>query len=122
MLIELLTGRKPILSFEDEIRSLVTHFISSLEENNLLDIIDDQVQRECGHEELMAISYLAKRCLSLDGRHRPTMKEVAMELERIRFAQPEEVGSDETEPVESWDSISTSTRSHSESDENSQSS
>ncbi|KAF8007388.1 hypothetical protein BT93_K1404 [Corymbia citriodora subsp. variegata] len=85
---ELLTGQKPISSLrEQEGRSLATYFIISMEENRLLDIVDAQVLKEGNKEEIASVANLAKRCLNLNGRNRPTMKEVAMELERIRKLQ-----------------------------------
>ncbi|XP_039161086.1 wall-associated receptor kinase-like 1 [Eucalyptus grandis] len=88
VLVELLTGQKPILSMrEKEGRSLVTYFIISMEGNRLFDIVDAQVLKECKKEEISLVANLAKRCLNLAGKARPTMKEVAMELERIRKLQ-----------------------------------
>ncbi|KAF8007156.1 hypothetical protein BT93_K1224 [Corymbia citriodora subsp. variegata] len=88
VLVELLTGQKPISSLrEQEGRSLATYFIISMEENRLLDIVDAQVLKEGNKEEIASVANLAKRCLNLNGRNRPTMKEVAMELEGIRKLQ-----------------------------------
>ncbi|KAF8007065.1 hypothetical protein BT93_K1156 [Corymbia citriodora subsp. variegata] len=88
VLVELLTGQKPISSLrEQEGRSLATYFIISMEENRLLDIVDAQVLKEGNKEEIASVANLAKRCLNLNGRNRPTMKEVAMELERIKKLQ-----------------------------------
>ncbi|KAH1081582.1 hypothetical protein J1N35_021343 [Gossypium stocksii] len=85
VLVELLTGEKPILSLKmaDESRSLATHFIASMEENRVLEIIDGRVAKQAKVEELMMVAKLAYRCLSLSGKKRPTMKEVAMQLEQI---------------------------------------
>ncbi|KAE8076184.1 hypothetical protein FH972_014848 [Carpinus fangiana] len=38
-------------------------------------------------EEIIAVANLVKRCLDLNGKKRPTMKEVAMELETIQMLQ-----------------------------------
>lgn len=85
VLVELLTGQKPISSiWANEGRNLTTYFVECIEENCLFDIIDDQVRKTGEAEEIMAVSDVAKRCLNSYGRNRPTMKEVAMELERIR--------------------------------------
>nr|GEZ73122.1 wall-associated receptor kinase-like 2 [Tanacetum cinerariifolium] len=35
-------------------------------------------------EELLAVANLAMRCLNFNGKNRPTMKEVAVELETVR--------------------------------------
>ena len=85
VLVELLTGKKPIYwTSSKEEKSLVAQFISSLEENNLHDILDDRVRKEGEKENILAIANLTKRCLYLNGKKRPTMKEVTFELERIR--------------------------------------
>ncbi|KAL6319042.1 hypothetical protein AAG906_001515 [Vitis piasezkii] len=70
----------------EEEKSLVVHFIFSLEENRLYDILDDRVRKEGEKEKIMAMANLAKRCLNLSGKKRPTMKEVTFELERIRMS------------------------------------
>ncbi|XP_030439931.2 wall-associated receptor kinase-like 1 [Syzygium oleosum] len=85
VLVELLTGQKPISSLrEQEGRSLATYFIISMEQNRLFDIMDAQVLKEGKKEDIASAAILAKRCLYLNGRNRPTMKEVAMGLEGIR--------------------------------------
>jgi serine/threonine protein kinase len=88
VLAELLTSEKAISSTRtQESKSLATYFIQSVEENNLFDIIDSQVLKEDKKEEIIAVANLAKRCLDLNGKKRPTMREVAMELEGIRMLQ-----------------------------------
>lgn len=87
VLVELLTGEKPI-SFnrsQDE-RSLASHFLVSMETKNVEKILDDQVSQGA-REEVMAVAKLAKRCLNLNGKMRPTMKAVATELDNIRKSQ-----------------------------------
>ncbi|KAL8156502.1 hypothetical protein AgCh_001557 [Apium graveolens] len=88
VLVELLTGQKPILAprHDDEGRSLATHFILAMEEKRVLDILDPRIIKEGGKEEIMAFSKLAFRCLNLNGRKRPRMKQVAAELESIRLS------------------------------------
>ncbi|XP_056171317.1 wall-associated receptor kinase-like 1 [Syzygium oleosum] len=85
VLVELLTGRKPISPLsEEEGRNLVAYFIISMEEDSVFDMVDAQVLKEGKEEEITAVANLARRCLNSIGRNRPMMKEVAMELERIR--------------------------------------
>ncbi|XP_021824849.1 wall-associated receptor kinase-like 22 [Prunus avium] len=85
VLVELLTGEKPVsLARSPEVRGLVAYFNFSMEENRLFDIVDAQVKVEGITEDVLAVATLAKRCLDLSGRRRPTMKEVAMELEWIQ--------------------------------------
>ncbi|KAL5583326.1 hypothetical protein UlMin_015768 [Ulmus minor] len=84
VLVELLTGQKAvsITRSAEEGRSLATYFIITMEEDRLFVILDAQVMRG-PKEEIVVVANLAKRCLDLSGRKRPTMKEVAMELEGI---------------------------------------
>ncbi|XP_031125706.1 wall-associated receptor kinase-like 8 [Ipomoea triloba] len=86
VLAELLTGQKPI-SFElddDDDRSLVSRFLSSMEENRLMEILDVEVIEQGKKEDVVAMAWLAQRCLNFNGKKRPTMKEVAAELDTIR--------------------------------------
>ncbi|XP_073145060.1 wall-associated receptor kinase-like 10 [Henckelia pumila] len=86
VVVELLTGEKAISSLRtEEGRSLITYFLHSMEENQLFDIIDSGVLKEAQEEEIVAIARLAKRCLHLQGKKRPTMREVAAELEGIQI-------------------------------------
>ncbi|KAL6319221.1 hypothetical protein AAG906_013895 [Vitis piasezkii] len=81
--------QKPICSTRSqEEKSLATHFILSLQESRLFDILDAGVVKEGEKEEIMALAYLAYQCLNLSGRKRPTMKEITMELEHIRMSLP----------------------------------
>uniref|UniRef100_A0A7N2KWB6 Protein kinase domain-containing protein n=1 Tax=Quercus lobata TaxID=97700 RepID=A0A7N2KWB6_QUELO len=120
VLVELLTGEKPIsFTRAKECRSLATYLIHSMEENNLFDIIDARVMKDAKQEEIIAIANLAKMCLNLNGKKRPTMKEVAMQLEAVQTLQKtpnvqqsyEEVEYVRTEMHEQWDDVSTSTMS-----------
>ncbi|KAG1354199.1 wall-associated receptor kinase 5 [Cocos nucifera] len=84
VLAELLTKEK-VISFcrTEEGRNLASHFVM-LEENQLLEAVDGQIVNEAGERHLFVVSQLAKRCLNLKGEERPTMKEVAVELDALR--------------------------------------
>ncbi|CAJ1962740.1 unnamed protein product [Sphenostylis stenocarpa] len=85
VLVELLTGQKPIsLLSPEEAKSLASHFIICMEENRVFDIIDGRVMKEGEKDHIMDVANLASRCLVLNGKRRPTMKEVTLELEGIR--------------------------------------
>ncbi|KAL6134921.1 hypothetical protein ACLB2K_067149 [Fragaria x ananassa] len=125
VLAELLTGKKPVSVARSQEgrqdgRSLATHFIVSMEENSLFDILDDEVTKGAKKEEILAVANLAKRCLNMKGKKRPTMKEIAVELEGILMSSNKssdveriaEVECPQTEIVEAWDVVSTSTGSH----------
>ena len=91
VLVELLTGEKPVSSTRSQHRNLSTYFIHSVEENHLFDILDTEVKKHSNKEEVITIANLAKRCLQLDGRKRPTMIEIVMELggiQKISHVQP----------------------------------
>ncbi|KAJ9673496.1 hypothetical protein PVL29_023201 [Vitis rotundifolia] len=86
--VELLTGEKA-LSFDrsEEERSLAMYFLSSCRDDNLFQVLDKRIVNEENIEQLKEAANLAKRCLRLKGDERPTMKEVAMELERMRMME-----------------------------------
>ncbi|KAG5226256.1 wall-associated receptor kinase [Salix suchowensis] len=89
VLVELLTGQKAI-SFtrsEEQGRSLATYFLMAMESNCLFDILDPQVVKQGKKEELLMVASLARSCLRLNGKERPTMKEVTMVLERIQKSE-----------------------------------
>lgn len=88
VLVELLTGKMPISAYrsEDE-RNLAMHFILSMKNNHLFEVLEDSVVNEGGVEQLQAVAELAKRCLRMGGEERPQMMEVAMELEGLRRAE-----------------------------------
>ncbi|XP_027931684.1 wall-associated receptor kinase-like 10 [Vigna unguiculata] len=84
VLAELLTGQKPISpASSGEFKSLASYFVECLEEDNLFEIIDKRVVKEAEKGEIIAVANLASRCLELNGKKRPTMKEITFELEGI---------------------------------------
>ncbi|KAK4342719.1 hypothetical protein RND71_038535 [Anisodus tanguticus] len=85
VLAELLTGMKPISrDRNDEDKNLAEYFVLSMRRNQLFQILDRRVVREGSLEQLQKVAELVKSCLSLHGEDRPTMKEVASELENLR--------------------------------------
>ncbi|CAH2079888.1 unnamed protein product, partial [Thlaspi arvense] len=82
---KLITGAKPI-SFlrSQENRALATYFILAMKENKLEEIIDARIRKGCKLEQVTATAKLARKCLNLKGRKRPSMRQVSIELERIR--------------------------------------
>ncbi|KAJ0078850.1 hypothetical protein Patl1_24358 [Pistacia atlantica] len=83
VLVELLTGKTPLSYARAEEKNLVTCFISLAKENQLLEILDTRVAKEAREEDIQSIAELVMRCLRLNGKKRPTMKEVATELEGL---------------------------------------
>uniref|UniRef100_A0A7N2QX79 Protein kinase domain-containing protein n=2 Tax=Quercus lobata TaxID=97700 RepID=A0A7N2QX79_QUELO len=117
VLIELLMGEKPVSSTRSqEDRILSTYFIRSIKENRLFDILDTQVRKDGNKHEVMAIANLAKRCLHLNGKKRPTMTEIVMELEgvqKVYYDQPnfEEFDGVRNEEMGPWNDIPILSRS-----------
>ncbi|KAL7263017.1 hypothetical protein ACSBR1_001229 [Camellia fascicularis] len=85
VLAELITGNK-VLSFAQpkEERYLATYFLSSLKNDRLYEVIDEHIVIEGDtFEQLKEVAGIAERCLKVKGDERPTMKEVASELEGL---------------------------------------
>ncbi|XP_056843328.1 wall-associated receptor kinase-like 6 [Raphanus sativus] len=85
VLVELITGEKPLSRVRsEEGKGLATHFLETIKGNRVLDIIDTRIKDEIKMDQVMAVAKLAGRCLSRKGRKRPNMREVSIQLERIR--------------------------------------
>ncbi|KAL0724415.1 hypothetical protein Bca4012_039014 [Brassica carinata] len=82
---ELITGEKSVSFFRSqENRTLATYFLRAVKENRLFDIIDARIRDGCKQNQVNATANLARKCLNLKGRKRPSMRETSMELEKIR--------------------------------------
>jgi hypothetical protein len=82
-----LTGKSDVyetLSFNitENDRNLAMYFVSTIKEDRLLQILEENVY-ESNIEEVKEVTNLAKRCLRVRGEDRPSMKEVATELEGL---------------------------------------
>ncbi|XP_047306506.1 wall-associated receptor kinase 5-like [Impatiens glandulifera] len=89
LLIELMTSKKA-LDYErpEKQRNLATYFIASFKEDRWHDIVDQKmIDDSTEYNHLYEVAKLAMHCLKLQGDERPTMKEVAMELEGLRIMQ-----------------------------------
>ncbi|MCD7471968.1 hypothetical protein HAX54_012788 [Datura stramonium] len=85
VLAELLTGLKPVIRDRNkEDKNLAEYFVLSMDKNSLFQILDRRVSREGSLEQLQKMAELVKNCLRSRGEDRPTMKEVAIELEGLR--------------------------------------
>ncbi|KAG6626139.1 wall-associated receptor kinase 2-like [Carya illinoinensis] len=85
---ELLTGEKAVSMFRPESeRNLAMYFEIAMKEDRLLQIIDDRILNEGNFEEIMEVANIAKNCLKVKGEDRPSMKQVTMELERLRLSE-----------------------------------
>ncbi|XP_025606432.1 wall-associated receptor kinase 5 [Arachis hypogaea] len=86
VLAELLTGKKPLM-FEksEEKTNLAMYLTSCLEEDRLFEALQVGILNEENKQEIVEVAIVAAKCLRLKGEERPSMKEVAMELEGIRL-------------------------------------
>jgi len=86
VLAELLTGKKVVFSDgTGSDKNLSMSFVSTVKKDRVRQILDNQIINEGNIEELKEVANLVKRCLSVSGEDRPSMKEVAMELEGLRI-------------------------------------
>ncbi|KAK9993775.1 hypothetical protein SO802_023478 [Lithocarpus litseifolius] len=91
---ELLTGKKALSFDRPEIdRNLAISFVSAIKEDHLLQILETHIVNEGNIEQLKEVANVAKRCLKLRGEDRPSMKEVATELERLKSTEKHSLGS-----------------------------
>ncbi|CAN6224931.1 unnamed protein product [Urochloa humidicola] len=85
VLLELLTRKKAFnLQGPEQDRSLSMRFLYAMKENKLEVILDDQIKNNESIEYLEEIADLARQCLEMSGMNRPSMKEVADKLGRLR--------------------------------------
>ncbi|KAH9699260.1 protein kinase domain-containing protein [Citrus sinensis] len=87
VLVELLTGVKPgshMTLASNENINIVHYFLSSIENNNLRQILSFRVADESEMEEVEIVAELASECLRSSGVKRPTMKRVSEELDRLK--------------------------------------
>ncbi|KQK00402.1 wall-associated receptor kinase 5 [Brachypodium distachyon] len=84
VLLELLTCRKALnLEELEEEKYLSSQFLLVVGENRLEEMLDPQIKDETSIEVLEQAAELAKQCLEMLGENRPTMREVAEELDRL---------------------------------------
>ena len=85
VLVELLTGQKALsFSRPEEQRTLAMYFLYSLKENQLFEILENGIVEQSNMEQVKEFAKLAAKCLEVKGDERPTMKEVAIELDGLR--------------------------------------
>ncbi|POO01055.1 Serine/threonine protein kinase [Trema orientale] len=85
VLVELLSSR-PAVSFDKPLmeRNLAMCFVSAMKEDCLLQILDRDIVTDINVDVLKEVANLAEKCLSVKGEERPSMKEVAVELQALR--------------------------------------
>ncbi|KMT13708.1 hypothetical protein BVRB_4g080900 [Beta vulgaris subsp. vulgaris] len=85
VLVELITGKKPVFPTNSGgWISLATDFLFQMENFCLFDIVDNRISEEASEEDLIIVSNLARQCLNMKGKQRPTMREIMVLLDGIR--------------------------------------
>ncbi|RLM75303.1 wall-associated receptor kinase 5-like [Panicum miliaceum] len=85
ILLEVLTGQEPLkLDGPEMQRSLSSNFLSAMKENNLDVVLPSHLKEQESNELIRGLAELAKQCLDMCGSNRPSMKEIANELGRLR--------------------------------------
>ncbi|XP_078442450.1 wall-associated receptor kinase 2-like [Wolffia australiana] len=86
---ELLTGQTPLSVERPEgEQNLAIFFLRALRSGRIKDVLEPRVRSEGRLEQLEGVAVVAGRCLSLKGEDRPSMRDVAAELERLRASSP----------------------------------
>ncbi|KAK7272161.1 hypothetical protein RJT34_28592 [Clitoria ternatea] len=85
VLLELISGRQPILKSAGKEESLVIWASSRLQDSRrvIMELVDPRLKGNFPVEEVHIMAYLAKECLLLDPDTRPTMSEVVQILSSI---------------------------------------
>ncbi|KAI9123046.1 hypothetical protein K1719_005935 [Acacia pycnantha] len=68
---------------KSEQKNLAMYFASLMKDDKLWHIIDKRVLDRKNAEKIKEVAFLARRCIRVNGEERPTMKEVAKELEGL---------------------------------------
>ncbi|XP_040997095.1 wall-associated receptor kinase 5-like isoform X2 [Juglans microcarpa x Juglans regia] len=112
VLAELLTGEEAISSNRPEsYKNLAMYFGSAVKEDRLHHILEDHIVNEANIEPIKEVANLAKACLMLRVEDRPTMMEVAMELEGLRIMEKHPWGKDNQTTEETEYLLNTTTLS-----------
>jgi serine/threonine protein kinase len=85
ILLEVLTGQVPLkLDGPETQRSLSSNFLIAMKEYNLDAVLPSHIKGHENPELIRGLAELAKQCLDMCGSNRPSMKETADELGRLR--------------------------------------
>ncbi|RCV33185.1 hypothetical protein SETIT_7G062400v2 [Setaria italica] len=85
VLLELLTRRRALSKTKV---SLVFVFMEGVKEGKLTELIDREIDNQENMELILQVAAVASRCLAMTGQHRPMMREVAEELQRLACPVP----------------------------------
>lgn len=89
MILELVTGRRPVEYGEDNVLILNDHVRVLLEHGNVLDCVDPNLMNEYPEDEVLPVLKLAMVCTSQIPSSRPSMAEVVQILQVIKTPVPQ---------------------------------
>ncbi|KAJ4759675.1 Wall-associated kinase family protein [Rhynchospora pubera] len=102
VLLELITRKKALfLDKPEDQRSLSSIFLSSMKENKLEEILDDQILDIESMNLINGVAELVRKCLNMEGEKRPEMREVVETLDRLRKTIKHPWVQDNLEEIES---------------------
>ncbi|CAL5080874.1 unnamed protein product [Urochloa decumbens] len=85
ILLEVLIGEVPLKLYGPEAkRSLTSNFLTAMKENSLSAVVANHITEQESTELIRGLAELAKSCLDMCGSNRPSMKDIADELRRLR--------------------------------------
>ncbi|XP_073526122.1 uncharacterized protein [Phyllobates terribilis] len=85
LLAELITRKKPLCKErKSSEKNLGSYFLLAMKEDRLWEVIHDDLMKEASSKQLIFMAKLIKDCLEMKGEDRPTMKEVAIELDCLK--------------------------------------
>ncbi|KAL9231975.1 hypothetical protein vseg_007129 [Gypsophila vaccaria] len=85
VLAELITGQKSLTpDGSGGFKSVAVEFALHMETSRLFDIIDSRISDAANKDEVMKVADIAMKCMDLNSKQRPKMKEAASELQKIR--------------------------------------
>lgn len=91
LILELVTGRRPVEYGEDSFVILSDHVRVLLEQGNVLECIDPVMEEEYSEDEVLPVLKLALVCTSQIPSNRPTMAEIVQILQVINSPVPHRV-------------------------------
>ncbi|KAK9692187.1 hypothetical protein RND81_09G246800 [Saponaria officinalis] len=83
LLLEMLTGKQPIMMALHD-TDLVDVFVSAVEKNGMMEIMDSEVLEQATDDEIQQVVRLALTCVAKTGDERPTMINVVQQLWRMK--------------------------------------
>ncbi|XP_022989771.1 putative wall-associated receptor kinase-like 16 [Cucurbita maxima] len=90
VVLELITGKKAVrFDGPEEDRNLAMYVLCAIKEDRLEEVVEKGMVSEANMEQIKEVAKVARECVRIKGEERPSMKEVAMELEGLRATKGE---------------------------------